>query len=103
MPTASYLAFVANAGIRGLWIGYFLGIVIQVLIVAWLTWKEDWQDVADEAEYRLRHDYKETLTIAPDKLTDLDYFSLFGGRDSEDEERQALIAESQNGDGRANL
>ena len=99
LPTASYLAFVTHAGIRGLWIGYFLGIIIQVLIVAWLTWSHDWQDIADDAESRLRQDYKETLTIIPDKLTELDYYSLFGGPDSEDdEERQALIAESQNGE-----
>ena len=59
----------------------------------------DWQDIADDAESRLRQDYKETLTIIPDKLTELDYYSLFGGPDSEDdEERQALIAESQNGE-----
>ena len=38
LPAASYLAFVADKGIQGLWMGYFLGIVIQVLIVAWLTW-----------------------------------------------------------------
>ena len=95
LPTASYLAFVADAGIRGLWIGYFLGIVIQVIIVAWLTWSEDWQDIADEAEDRLKHDYKETLTLLPDRFTDLDYYSLFGGPDSEDEERQALIEEVQ--------
>ena len=95
LPSASYLAFVANAGIRGLWMGYFLGIIIQVLIVAWLTWSEDWQDIADEAENRLKHDYKETLTLIPDRLTDLDYYSLFGGQESDEEERQALITESQ--------
>ena len=42
LPVASYLAFVTNAGIRGLWMGYFLGIIIQVLILAWLTWSTDW-------------------------------------------------------------
>ena len=28
LPVASYLAFVAHAGIRGLWMGYFLGIIV---------------------------------------------------------------------------
>ena len=43
LPAATYLGFVAHAGLRGMWFGYFLGISIQILILAWLTWSTDWQ------------------------------------------------------------
>ena len=92
LPVASYLAFVADAGIGGLWMGYFLGIIVQVLILAWMTWDADWQEIADEAEERLKQVFEETVSIVPDRLTDLDYLSLFGVGDGEDEEREALIA-----------
>ena len=42
IPAACYLAFVENGGIFGLWIGYFLGIIIQVVIIAWRTFAVDW-------------------------------------------------------------
>ena len=28
IPVASYLAFAADQGIRGLWVGYFIGIIV---------------------------------------------------------------------------
>ena len=34
MPSACYFAFVQEVGILGLWIGYFLGIIIQTLVIA---------------------------------------------------------------------
>ena len=34
MPSAAYFAFVQEVGILGLWIGYFLGIIVQTLIIA---------------------------------------------------------------------
>ena len=54
IPVASYLAFVADMGILGLWFGYFLGIIIQNLILAWLSCTADWQKIADDAIERLR-------------------------------------------------
>ena len=37
LPVACYLAFNQNEGILGLWVGYFIGIVVQVMIIAWKT------------------------------------------------------------------
>lgn len=42
LPAACFLAFWADGGIQGLWIGYFLGMLVQVLILAWLTCSSDW-------------------------------------------------------------
>ena len=54
IPVASYLVFVADMGILGLWFGYWLGITIQNLILAWLSFTADWQKIADDATERLR-------------------------------------------------
>ena len=34
MPSACYFAFVQEVGILGLWIGYFFGIIVQLLVIA---------------------------------------------------------------------
>ena len=47
IPSACYLAFLAGNGITGLWIGYFLGILVQMIIVGCMTIMADWQGIAD--------------------------------------------------------
>lgn len=42
IPSSCYLTFVAGNGIKGLWIGYFLGIFVQMLIVQNITTMADW-------------------------------------------------------------
>ena len=49
IPTALYLALVAGKGIIGLWLGYSLGNLVQMIIVACVTFTTDWQEVADLA------------------------------------------------------
>ena len=53
IPFACFFAFVRGNGIAGLWLGYFLGILVLMIIVAWMTFKEDWQDIADKAVDRI--------------------------------------------------
>jgi len=53
IPFACYFAFVRGNGILGLWVGYFIGILVLMIIVAWMTLKEDWQDLADKAANRI--------------------------------------------------
>ena len=52
IPAAIYLAFIVGIDIRGLWIGYFFGILIQVIVLAWLTLRTDWQEIAAEVQVR---------------------------------------------------
>ena len=52
IPTALYLAFVADNGIIGLWLGYSLGNFAQMIIIAYVTFTTDWQEIADLAEAR---------------------------------------------------
>ena len=52
VPAAVYLAFYVGMGITGLWIGYFIGILIQAIVLAWLTLNTNWQDIAAEAQVR---------------------------------------------------
>ena len=53
---AVYLAFIVNDGIRGLWNGYFFGCLVQAVLVTWMTLRQDWQEIANEAEGRIDND-----------------------------------------------
>ena len=71
IPTAAYMAFVAHAGLRGLWFGYFFGMSIQILILAWLTMSTDWQNLADDTEIRLLNAQRETTKALSKDGTEL--------------------------------
>ena len=94
IPCAAYLAFVHETGIMGLWMGWFIGIIVQLVIIGWLTLRLDWQVMASLAQERLETDYDETISIVPDKFTNPSYFK-FGKKaeteDSSDEERNYLL------------
>ena len=66
IPFASFFAFARGNGIAGLWLGYFLGIFVLMTIVAWMTLKEEWQDIADAAANRIVNDYHETISLLPE-------------------------------------
>ena len=48
IPTALYLAFIADYGIIGLWLGLSIGTFMQMIIIAVMTFKADWQEIAKE-------------------------------------------------------
>ena len=87
LPAAIYLGFVARAGLRGMWFGYFLGIGIQILILAWLTWSTDWHQLADDAKIRLKNVQRETTKTLKQRF----YEDSDSG---EDEELQSLISKA---------
>ena len=80
IPFAIIFAFVRGNNISGLWLGYFLGIFVLMIIVAWMTLKEEWQDIADAAANRIVNNYNETMSLLSDrdKETNRDAFSFLG-------------------------
>ena len=42
IPFSCFFAFVRDNNIAGLWLGYFLGILVLMIIVAWMTMRDDW-------------------------------------------------------------
>ena len=55
--SAYYLAFEEKEGAFGLWIGFYLGIIFQILMLAVMTLIiADWQKISDEANDRLDHE-----------------------------------------------
>ncbi|GAB4858018.1 hypothetical protein Ancab_015921 [Ancistrocladus abbreviatus] len=53
IPLGVLLAFVGNLDIKGIWIGMLGGMLVQALILAYLTWKIDWEDEVKKASERL--------------------------------------------------
>uniref|UniRef100_A0A7N0VN44 Uncharacterized protein n=1 Tax=Kalanchoe fedtschenkoi TaxID=63787 RepID=A0A7N0VN44_KALFE len=54
VPMGAVLAFLANLGIKGMWIGMLLGVAVQTLILGYITWRTDWDDQVKQASERLR-------------------------------------------------
>ena len=55
--SAYYLAFEKKEGVFGLWIGLYLGIIFQILMLAVITLIiVDWQKISDDANDRLDHE-----------------------------------------------
>ena len=79
LPLAGFLTFSVLEGIEGLWIGYFLGALVQMMILAWMTLRADWKDIAEEANGRMCNNYLEAESVEPDKFNNNDpsYYSLF--------------------------
>ena len=84
----------AGNGITGLWIGYFLGILVQMIIVGCMTITADWQEIADKAEARMLNANEESVVAtSPAKNKANDYESLFSEIEI-DEEKQTLLHHS---------
>ena len=103
IPFACFFAFGRGNGIAGLWLGYFLGIMVLMIIVAWMTLKEEWQDIADAAANRIVNNYHETISLLPDlgqSQHDVSVFSFLDGieRDqinNDDDEKKSLLMNSE--------
>ncbi|KAJ0013917.1 hypothetical protein Pint_20807 [Pistacia integerrima] len=53
IPVGIILAYVANMKVKGIWIGMLLGVVTQVLVLGYITYKTDWDQQVNEASARL--------------------------------------------------
>ncbi|XP_044497865.1 protein DETOXIFICATION 24-like [Mangifera indica] len=54
IPVGCLLGYVADLGIKGLWIGLLSGVVIQTLILAYFVWRTDWDEQVDKASKRMK-------------------------------------------------
>ena len=89
IPTALYLAFVARYGIIGLWLGYSLGNLVQMVIVACVIFTADWQEVADLAESRTQRGENGGYSYRQQEAESLFHFSAY---DADDDEKTTLLS-----------
>ncbi|KAJ6763203.1 PROTEIN DETOXIFICATION [Salix purpurea] len=53
LPVGILLGYVAHLQVTGLWIGLLSGVVVQTLLLSYLTWKIDWNEQVNKASERL--------------------------------------------------
>uniref|UniRef100_A0A5B6YQN2 Protein DETOXIFICATION n=1 Tax=Davidia involucrata TaxID=16924 RepID=A0A5B6YQN2_DAVIN len=53
IPIGILLGYVANLGVKGIWIGMICGVVTQTLALSFMTWKTDWNLQVNKASERL--------------------------------------------------
>lgn len=53
IPVGAILGYVAKLEVEGLWIGMILGVVMQSLVLGYITFKTDWNDQVNKASERL--------------------------------------------------
>lgn len=53
VPVGVVLAYVANLGVTGLWIGLLGGVAIQTIVLSFIIWRTDWDDQVNKASQRL--------------------------------------------------
>ncbi|KAL6988614.1 hypothetical protein U1Q18_014366 [Sarracenia purpurea var. burkii] len=53
IPVGILLAYVAHLEVKGLWIGMISGVTTQILALAFMTWRTDWDDQVKKASERL--------------------------------------------------
>ncbi|CAH1452909.1 unnamed protein product [Lactuca virosa] len=54
IPLGLTLGFVANWGVKGIWIGMLTGTVVQTVILVWICYRTNWDKEASMAEKRIR-------------------------------------------------
>ncbi|CAH1419096.1 unnamed protein product [Lactuca virosa] len=54
IPLGLLLGFVANWGVKGIWIGMMTGTVIQTLVLVWICYRTNWDKEASMAENRIK-------------------------------------------------
>ncbi|KAK3198251.1 hypothetical protein Dsin_021666 [Dipteronia sinensis] len=53
IPMGIVLGYVADFGIKGLWVGMLGGIVMQTIVLSYIVWRTDWDDQVNKASQRL--------------------------------------------------
>ncbi|KAL7616880.1 hypothetical protein Lser_V15G00687 [Lactuca serriola] len=54
VPLGLSLGFVANWGVKGIWVGMLTGTVVQTLILIWICYRTNWEKEAFLAERRIK-------------------------------------------------
>ncbi|CAI9266950.1 unnamed protein product [Lactuca saligna] len=55
VPLGLTLGFVANWGVKGIWVGMLTGTVVQTLILIWICFRTNWEKEASMAEKRIKN------------------------------------------------
>ncbi|KAJ0013916.1 hypothetical protein Pint_20806 [Pistacia integerrima] len=53
IPVGCVLGYVANLGIKGLWVGLLAGVGLQTVILSYVVWRTDWDDQVNKASNRM--------------------------------------------------
>ncbi|KAL9423073.1 hypothetical protein AB3S75_035210 [Citrus x aurantiifolia] len=53
LPVGVLLGYVADLKVKGIWTGMLLGVVMQSLVLGYVTWKTDWDNEVKKASERL--------------------------------------------------
>uniref|UniRef100_A0A6N2NHF0 Protein DETOXIFICATION n=1 Tax=Salix viminalis TaxID=40686 RepID=A0A6N2NHF0_SALVM len=53
LPVGILLGYVAHLQVTGLWVGLLSGVVVQTLLLSYLTWRIDWEEQVNKASERL--------------------------------------------------
>ncbi|KAK9290560.1 hypothetical protein L1049_008730 [Liquidambar formosana] len=53
VPIGVLLAYVADLEVQGIWIGMMCGVILQTLVLGYITWRTDWDDQVNKASERL--------------------------------------------------
>lgn len=53
IPVGVLLGYVADLKVKGIWIGMLFGVVMQSLVLGYVTWKTDWDNEVKKASERL--------------------------------------------------
>ncbi|KAK9289686.1 hypothetical protein L1049_007844 [Liquidambar formosana] len=61
VPIGALLGYVGDWEVTGLWIGMTCGIVVQTLVLCYITWRTDWDEEVNKASKRLNKLFLKTL------------------------------------------
>ncbi|XP_043701489.1 protein DETOXIFICATION 20-like [Telopea speciosissima] len=54
IPVGALLGYVAKLDVKGIWMGMISGVLLQTLMLLWITWRTDWDAQVAEASQRLK-------------------------------------------------
>ncbi|EEF31432.1 multidrug resistance pump, putative [Ricinus communis] len=53
VPLGVFLAYEVHLQVKGIWIGMIIGVVMQSLVLGYITWRTDWDEQVQRASHRL--------------------------------------------------